>query len=43
MINSHYDDDNDDSYSRNVKIVLNPEAWMNSALRVAYHNSVCSL
>jgi len=43
VINSHYDDDNDDSYSRNVKIVLNSEAWMNSALRVAYHNSVCSL
>ncbi|XP_060856834.1 uncharacterized protein LOC132934536 [Metopolophium dirhodum] len=42
VINSHYDDDNDDSYTRNVKIVLNPDAWMNSALRVAYHNSTPS-
>lgn len=42
VVNSHYVDDNDDSYTRNVKIVLNPEAWLNSALRVAYHNSVCS-
>lgn len=40
MINSYYDDENDDSYTRNVKVILNPDAWMNSALRVAYHNSV---
>lgn len=43
VVNSYYVDDNDDSYTRNVKIVLNPEVWMNSALRVAYHNSVSIL
>lgn len=41
VVNSYYVDDNDDSYTRTVKVVLNPEVWMNSALRVAYHNSVC--
>jgi hypothetical protein len=43
VVNSYYVDDNDDSYTRNVKIVLNPEAWLNSALRVAYHNSVSKI
>lgn len=40
MINSHYAGENDDSYSRNVKIILNPLAWLDSAIRVTYHNSV---
>lgn len=43
VINSYYVDDNDDSYTRTVKIILNPEVWMNSALKVAYHNSVHNL
>ncbi|XP_050528812.1 uncharacterized protein LOC126898616 isoform X2 [Daktulosphaira vitifoliae] len=39
VIKSHYDDETDDSYTRNVMVVLNPQAWMNSALKVSYHNS----
>ncbi|VVC30431.1 Hypothetical protein CINCED_3A001550 [Cinara cedri] len=42
VINSYFIDDNDDSYTRNIRMVLNPEVWMNSALRVAYHNSTPS-
>ncbi|XP_025406452.1 uncharacterized protein LOC112680523 [Sipha flava] len=42
MINSHYAGENDDSYSRNVKIILNPLAWLDSAIKVTYHNSTPS-